>query len=67
MGCAVVSKDTWSVINLIVADPKIDAAPEGCILVGITVTDPCDIGWTYDPTTETIVNPNPPSDQEAAG
>lgn len=66
MGCAVVSTESWTVVNLIVAEPT-DDAPDGCILVALS-SEPCDIGWTYDQATGAILNPNPPPpDDEVAG
>ena len=59
--CAVVRADGL-VINLIVADPLIDAAPFGCVLVD-TTEKPCGIAWTFNGS-EFIdpypVDPNPP-------
>ena len=59
--CAVVRADGL-VINLIVADPLVDAAPFGCSLIDIT-EKLCGIAWTFNGS-EFInpypVNPNPP-------
>jgi len=60
MNCAVVSQDALIVVNIIVADPSIDPPPEGCVLIGIVDGEPCDIGWIYDPATNTFSDPNPP-------
>ncbi len=60
MNCAVVSQDALIVVNIIVADPSIDPPPEGCALIGIVDGEPCDIGWVYDPATNTFSDPNPP-------
>lgn len=64
MNCAVVSQETMIVVNIIVADPVLDRPPSGCILVGLTPDTPCDIGWIYDPETNTFSNPNPPLPEE---
>ena len=64
MNCAVVNQETLIVLNIIVADPAIDPPPEGCVLIGITDGEPCDIGWVYDPATNTFLNPNPPPPEE---
>ena len=60
--CAVVRKIDGLVINLIVADPVVDAAPFGCALVD-TTNQLCGIAWTFNGS-EFInpypVNPNPP-------
>jgi hypothetical protein len=55
-----VSQDALTVVNIIVADPSSDPPPEGCALVGIVDGEPCDIGWIYDPATNTFSDPNPP-------
>jgi len=65
MNCAVVDNNTMIVINVIVADPAIDPPPDGCILVGLIEGEFCDIGWVYDPSTNTFSNPNPPPLEEA--
>ena len=64
MNCAVVSQDTMIVVNIIVADPTIDPPPNGCVLIGLVEGEPCDIGWIYDPDTNTFANPNPPPPEE---
>lgn len=59
--CAVVRADGL-VINIIVADPLVDAAPFGCSLIDIT-EKLCGIAWTFNGS-EFInpypVDPNPP-------
>jgi len=57
MRAAVVDLLTNIVINIIVANPAVDPAPEGMLLVDVTNT-PCDIGWIYDPATGTFSDPN---------
>ena len=60
--CALVQNSDNTVINIIVADPKEDPAPEGCILVGLPDDSPVSFGWQYDPATGQFTDPNPPSD-----
>lgn len=57
MQSAVVEIATNIVVNMIVADPAVDPAPEGCILVGVDGIT-CDIGWIYDPSSGAFSNPN---------
>lgn len=67
MRCAVIDIATNTVVNMIVADAAIDAAPGGCLLVN---TDgPCNIGWVYDPVVNDFTDPNPPppSEEEETG
>lgn len=59
MKAAVVDQTTNIVVNIIVADASVDPAPDGCFLVNVDNT-PCDIGWIYDPASNTFINPNPP-------
>lgn len=61
MRCALVNDRTNIVENLIVADPAVDPAPTGYILVGIPDDSPVAVGWIYDPATQTFTNPNPPA------
>jgi hypothetical protein len=58
MRCALVQNSDNTVINLIVADPSIDPAPEGCTLVGIPDDSPVTFGWIYDPATGTFSAPS---------
>lgn len=60
MRAAVVDLLTNIVINIIVANPAVDPAPEGALLVDVTEA-PCDIGWVYDPASGTFTDPNPPA------
>ena len=64
MNSAVVSQDTLIVVNIIVADPVTDPPPSGCVLIGLEEGVPCDIGWIYNPATNTFSNPNPPPPEE---
>lgn len=59
MRCAVI-KDNL-VVNLIVADANVDAAPEGHTL--INVDESVNIGATYDPLSDSFANPEPPTPQ----
>lgn len=51
MRSAMVQADNNTVVNLIVADPAVDPAPEGCILVALPDDSPVTFGWIYDPAT----------------
>ena len=53
--CAVVRADGL-VINIIVADPLVDAAPFGCSLIDIT-EKLCGIAWTFNGSE--FINPYP--------
>jgi len=61
MRCALVDSSNM-VVNIIMADPVIDPAPEGCSLVGLPDNSLVSFGWIYDPTTGQFTDPNPPSD-----
>lgn len=54
--CAVVQTSDNVVVNVIVAD-KTDPAPEGCVLIELTEDEFVDIGWIYDPSTNTFSPP----------
>ena len=58
MRCAVCELSNGLVTNIIMADPNVDPAPEGCQLIAIADDQTCDIGWTWDGTQFV-----PPSDQ----
>lgn len=58
MRAAVIDLLTNIVVNIIVANAVVDAAPEGTMLVDVTEI-PCDIGWVYDPATGTFSDPAP--------
>jgi len=47
--CAVVQNSDNTVANIIVADPAVDPAPEGCTLVALPDDSPVSFGWIYDP------------------
>lgn len=57
MRAAVVDILTNIVINIIVADPAVDPAPDGTLLIDVTDI-PCQIGWIYNPATGTFSDPN---------
>lgn len=48
MRCALVDNSTNLVTNLIMADPAVDNAPDGFLLIGLSDTDPVEIGWLWD-------------------
>jgi hypothetical protein len=64
MRCAVVQNSDNIVVNLIMADPSVDPAPEGTILVGLPDDDsPVSMSWIYDPATGQFTDPNPPVEE----
>jgi hypothetical protein len=63
MRCAVVQNSDSTVVNLIMADPSVDPAYEGTILVGLPDDSPVNIGWIYDPATGQFTDPNPPVEE----
>jgi hypothetical protein len=63
MRCAVVQNSNNLVINLIIADPSVDPAYEGTILVGLPEDSSVGIGWIYDPATGQFADPNPPVEE----
>ena len=60
MGAAVVDLETNIVVNLIVADAAECSPPDGCFLVNVDGIW-CDIGASYDPSTNSFIDPNPPA------
>lgn len=62
MKCAVVQTFNNVVLNVIVADPSVDPAPESTIFVGLPDDSSVSIGWIYDPTTGQFTDPNPPEE-----
>lgn len=48
MRSALITEDTHQVVNIILADPSVDSAPEGHYLVPIDKLPPVEIGDTYD-------------------
>lgn len=59
MRSALINEVTLIVENIIVADPSVDPAPSGYLLVDVS-NEKVEIGWIYDPNTGTFSNPNPP-------
>lgn len=57
--CALVQNSDNTVLNIIVADPAVDPAPAGCILIGLSDDSPVSFGWLYDPVTGQFTDPNP--------
>jgi hypothetical protein len=48
---ALVDASTLIVVNIVMADPAVDPAPPGYLLIGLTPDNPCNIGDVYDPAT----------------
>ena len=61
MRCAVVN-DQNIVVNIIMADPQVDVAPEGCVLFGIEPNVWIDIGMNWDD--RIVVVPQDPPPEE---
>lgn len=57
MRCAVCNLSDNVVINVIMADPSVDPAPEGTFLVEIPDGEFCNMGWVWDGSH--FINPNP--------
>lgn len=62
--CAFVQNSDNTVTNIIVANPAVDPAPEGCTLVALSDDSPVSFGWIYDPATGQFTDPNPPASPE---
>lgn len=58
--CAMVNATSNIVENIIVADPAVDPAPNGFILIALPEGSLVSSGWIYDPATQTFTDPNPP-------
>jgi hypothetical protein len=58
MRSALVENVTNIVVNIIMADPSVDPAPDGYFLIDVD-NMACGIGWTYDPVMNDFINPNP--------
>jgi hypothetical protein len=63
MRCAVVQTSDNIVVNLIMADPSVDPAPEGTTLVGLPDNSLVSMGWIYAPDTGQFTDPNPPVEE----
>ena len=61
MNSAVVQNSNNTVVNIIMADPTHDLAPEGCILVALPDDSPVTLGWVYNSSTKQFTDPNPPA------
>lgn len=57
--CALVNSTTSIVENIIIADPAVDPAPDGYVIIGLLTDSMVSFGWIYDPATQTFTNPNP--------
>jgi len=51
---ALVDAETLIVVNVIVADPAVDPAPPGYLLIGLQPGQDCQAGYIYDPATDTF-------------
>lgn len=56
--CALVQTVDNVVINIIVADPSVDPAPDGCTIVGLPSDSPVTFGWIYNPADGTFTDPS---------
>ena len=57
MRCALVQNSDNTVINIIMADPTVDPAPEGFTIVGLPDGSPVTFGWIYNPQDGTFSAP----------
>jgi hypothetical protein len=57
MRSAVVQISDNIVINVIMANPAVDPAPAGCILVTLTANSSVSMGWIYNPSTGQFSEP----------
>jgi len=55
-----VDANTLIVVNVIVADPAVDPAPPGYLLIGLQPGQDCQAGYIYDPVTGTFSPPPEP-------
>lgn len=58
MRCALVDLNNNIVVNLIIANPETDPAPEGHIIVGLPDDSLVAIGWSYNPLTSEFTPPS---------
>lgn len=56
---ALVDAETLIVVNVIVADPAVDPAPPGYLLIGLQPGQDCQAGYIYDPVTGALTPPEP--------
>ena len=54
---ALVDDTTLIVVNIVMADPAVDPAPPGYLLIGLQPGMTCQIGDIYDPATNTFSPP----------
>lgn len=59
MRCALIDTSSNIVVNLIMADPSVDSAPEGFSLHALPDDSPVSIGWLWDGVTFTDPSPSP--------
>lgn len=62
MRCALVNEATNIVDNIIMADPAVDPAPPGYLIIGLPDDSQVSFGWIYDPATGQFTDPNPPNE-----
>jgi hypothetical protein len=55
--CALIQNSDNIVINMIVADPTVDPAPEGCTLIALPDDSLVTFGWIYSPSTQQFAAP----------
>lgn len=58
MRCVLVNSITNIVENIIIADPSIDPAPTGFVIIQIPDDSPVTFGWVYNPNSGTFADPN---------
>lgn len=63
MRCAVFQNSDNIVVNIIIADPSVDPAPEGTTIIGLLDNSPVSMDWIYDPATGQFTDPNPPVEE----
>jgi len=56
--CALVQNSNNIVSNIIMADPSIDLALEGYLLIGLPDNSPVSFGWIYNPSTNQFTEPS---------
>ena len=56
---ALVDAEPLIVVNVIVADPAVDPAPPGYLLIGLQPGQDCQAGYIYDPVTGALTPPEP--------
>lgn len=55
--CALVNSTTNIVENIIIADPAVDPAPDGYVIIGLPADSMVTSGWIYDPATGQFTEP----------